>query len=634
MHLQGARQHAISMRGSAAAELAEMVSLHGCAPAPTAIDRSQSFPMTSLLFTPIIVLLAAVILVPLAQRLRLGSVLGYLIGGCIIGPWGLGLIREVDVIRHVAEIGVVLMLFLIGLELQPRKLMEMRTLVIGGGAGQLLVCGGALAALAYFLGVPPVGAIVAGIALALSSTAIVVQNMQERHLDHTPAGTAAFAILLFQDMAAIPLLVAIPLLGANQAGGAGFNWLVAVGAVVAVLVGGRYLIRPALRLIAKTGLREIFTAFALLLVLGIAELMNLANLSMGLGAFLAGVLLASSEYRKALETDLEPFKGLLLGLFFSSVGMSVNIGLLTAAPWYIAGLTIGFMLIKMVLTGLLARWLPVAPIQRWPLAGLLAQGSEFAFVVLASAQQSKLLSPDVADQMVLAVALSMAATPLLIMAGNRISQRLHGVAVRPHDEIKQDGARVIIAGFGRVGQIAGRMLAASGIEVTVLDNDPDLIEMLRRFGFRVFYGDATRLDLLHAAGARDATLLINAIDDMPSNLALTDLVRTHFPHLTMIGRARNVTHVAELRQRGVTLIERETFESSLSIGCHALQQMGIDATTAERAKALFREHNLATLENIIAHADDETARISIAQTARDELAASFEQDRIRLGQGG
>lgn len=583
--------------------------------------------MPSLLLTPIVFLATAVLLVPLAQRLRLGSVLGYLIGGCLIGPWGLGLIKQVDVLAQVAEIGVVLMLFLIGLELQPRKLIEMRTLVLGGGAGQLLLCGGALAALGYALGVPPAGAIVAGIALALSSTAIVVQNMQERHLDHTPAGSAAFAILLFQDMAAIPLLVAIPLLGGASSS---FNWLLALGAIAAVLVLGRYLLQPALRLVAKTGLREIFTASALLLVLGIAELMELAHLSMGLGAFLAGVLLAGSEYRKALETDLEPFKGLLLGLFFTSVGMTANLGMLRAAPLDIVLLTLGFMLVKMLLTALLARALPVAPIQRWPLAGLLAQGSEFAFVVLASAQQAALLPPAFADQMVLAVALSMAATPLLVHAGIWIGQRLHGVAAPPPDTIEPDGARVIIAGFGRVGQIAGRMLAASGVKVTVLDNDPDLIEMVRRFGLRVFYGDATRLDLLLAAGARDATLLINAIDDVAANLALTDLARSHFPHLKIIGRARNVNHVAELRKRGVELVERETFESSLLIGRHALEQLGIAPAIAERARVLFREHSVGTLENIIAHVDDEQARISIAQTAREELAASFEQDRIRL----
>ncbi|WP_338770477.1 glutathione-regulated potassium-efflux system protein KefC [Massilia sp. METH4] len=584
--------------------------------------------MHDLLLTPIVFLVTAVLLVPLAQRLGLGSVLGYLIGGAIIGPWGLGLIGEVELIAHVAEIGVVLMLFLIGLELQPSKLVAMRTLVLGGGALQMAACGVVLGAGAWFLGMPWIGALVAGIALALSSTAIAVQNMNERHLDNTPAGKAAFSILLFQDMAAIPLLVAIPLIGGS--GGGDFNWLYAIGAVAAVLLVGRYAMRPALRLIARTGLREIFTAFALLLVLGIAHLMELADLSMGLGAFLAGVLLAGSEYRKALETDLEPFKGLLLGLFFTSVGMSVNFGLLAGAPGQIAALTIGYVALKMVLLGLVALVLPVAPVQRWPFAGVLAQGSEFAFVVLAVAQDANVLTAQWRETLVLVVAVSMALTPLAMAAAERISRMLYEMPPKPADTIEPDGARVIIAGFGRVGQIAGRMLAASGIRMTVLDNDPDLIDMLRRYGLRVFYGDATRLDLLRAAEADKAVLLINAIDDMEANLRLAELAREHFPHLKIIGRARNVTHLFELRQRGVDMVERETFESALRIGERALRQLGVDEAAAERARATFRDHNLATLESMYPHFQDESQMISIEEEARQELAQSFEHDRIGL----
>ncbi|TWI60911.1 Kef-type potassium/proton antiporter (CPA2 family) [Pseudoduganella lurida] len=584
--------------------------------------------MTELLLTPIVFLLTAVLLVPLAQRLGLGSVLGYLIGGAIIGPWGLALIHRVELISHVAEIGVVLMLFLIGLELQPAKLMAMRKLVIGGGALQMATCGIVLAVVGRLLGLPWTGALVAGIALALSSTAIAVQNMNERHLENTPAGKAAFAILLFQDMAAIPLLVVVPLLGG--AGESEFNWFKAVGAVVCVLVVGRYAIRPLLRLVARTRLREIFTAFALLLVLGIAQLMELADLSMGLGAFLAGVLLASSEYRKALETDLEPFKGLLLGLFFTSVGMSVNFGLLGDAPVRIGALTIGYVLLKMVLLGLAARALPVPAVQRWPFAGLLAQGSEFAFVVLAVAQDVDVLSAPWHETLVLVVAISMALTPLCVAAGERLSRHLYKAAPPPADDIDPDGARVIIAGFGRVGQIAGRLLSASGIRMTVLDNDPDLIDMLRRFGMRVFYGDATRLDLLRAAEADKAVLLINAIDDMETSLRLADLVRENFPHLKVIGRARNLTHLFELRERGVDVIERETFESALLIGQHALEQLGVDKETAARARAGFREHNLATVDAMFPHYRDESRMISIADEARQELAQSFEHDRLQL----
>jgi glutathione-regulated potassium-efflux system ancillary protein KefC len=585
--------------------------------------------MPELLLTPIVFLLTAVLLVPLAQRLGLGSVLGYLAGGCLIGPWGLALIAKVGPVSHVAEIGVVLMLFLIGLELQPAKLLAMRRLVLGGGTLQMAGCGAVLAVCAWLLGMPWTAAAVAGITLALSSTAIAVQSMQERHLDHTAAGKAAFAILLFQDMAAIPLLVVVPLLGAG--GGPRFDWLLAGAAILAVVAIGRYAMRPALHLIARTRLREIFTAFALLLVLGIAQLMTLANLSMGLGAFLAGVLLASSEYRKALEADLEPFKGLLLGLFFTSVGMSMNLGLLATAPLKVGALTVGYLLLKMLMLALLARPMPIPAVQRLPFAAVLAQGSEFAFVAFAVAREARVIPAPWNETLVLVVALSMALTPLALAGGNALAKRLHAAPPAPADAIEPDGARVIIAGFGRVGQIAGRLLAASGIKVTVLDNDPDLIDMLRRFGFQVFYGDATRLDLLQAAQADQAVLLINAIDDMESSLKLADLARQHFPHLKIVGRARNVTHVYELRSRGVDLVERETFESALLIGQRALEQLGVDRETARRAKAKFREHNLATLDAIYPHYRDEKAMISMAQAARDELARSFEQDRLNLG---
>jgi glutathione-regulated potassium-efflux system ancillary protein KefC len=589
--------------------------------------------MHDLLLTPIVFLLTAVVLVPLAQRFGLGSVLGYLLGGCVIGPWGLALVRNVEVISHVAEIGVVLMLFLIGLELQPKKLLEMRTIVFGGGTLQIAVCGIALAACGYAAGLPWAAALVAGLTLALSSTAIAVQSMQEKHLSNTPAGKCAFAILLFQDMAAMPLLVLVPLLGTHSDSEGGFNWLLAACVLAAVYLIGRYAMHPALRLVARTRLREIFTAFALLLVLGIAQLMTLANLSMGLGAFLAGVLLARSEYRKALETDLEPFKGLLLGLFFTSVGMSMNLGLLASAPLQIAALTAGYMLLKMLLLGLLARVLPIAPVQRWPFAGLLAQGSEFAFVLFAVARDAQVIPAPWNDMLPLAVAISMALTPLAVAAGNRLSRAMYSQPERETDVIEPDGARVLIAGFGRVGQIVGRMLYASGIKVTILDNDPDLIDTVRRFGFRVFYGDATRLDLLNAAEAGKATLLINAIDDVESNLKLTDLVKSQFPNLKIIGRARDVPHVFELRSRGVEIIERETFESALLIAEKALAQVGMDRQMARLARDRFREHNLATLDAMFPHFRDEVKTISIAQTARDALANSFEQDGIRVGEG-
>jgi glutathione-regulated potassium-efflux system ancillary protein KefC len=524
------------------------------------------------------------------------------------------------------------LLFLIGLELEPSRLWALRRPIFGWGGAQVVGVAAGLFGAALLAGIDWKVALIAGLGLSLSSTAIALASLEERNLMPTPAGKAAFAILLFQDLAAIPLLVAIPLL-APGAEGEDFSWLRAALAIAAVLVIGRYAMPPILRYVANTRLREIFTAFALLLVLGIAHLMEYADLSMGLGAFLAGVLLASSEYRKALETDLEPFKGLLLGLFFTSVGMSANLGLLAAEPVRIVALAVGYVVLKMAVLALITRALGVPAAQRWPFAALLAQGSEFAFVVLGVAGNGGVLSEEWVQTLVLVVGLSMALTPLAMLAANRAAKALDARATKPHDRIEPEGARVIIAGFGRVGQIAGRLLSASGIKVTVLDNDPDLIDTLRRFGFRVFYGDATRLDLLRAAGADKAVLLINAIDDMESSLRLTDLAREHFPHLKIVGRARNVTHLFELRARGVDSIERETFDAALLIGRHALEHLGIDAETAERARAKFRDHNLATLETLQPYYRDEAARITIAQIAQQELARSFEEDRIRLQAG-
>jgi glutathione-regulated potassium-efflux system protein KefC len=579
----------------------------------------------------LIFLAAAVIFVPIAARLGLGAVLGYLIAGAVIGPWGLALVTDVSATQALAELGVVLMLFVIGLELDPRRLAGMRREVFGGGALQLAACGAVLGAALLALGLTWEAALVGGLALGLSSTAVSIQTMTERNELATPTGRSVFAILLFQDIAAIPLIALVPLLAhAVPQGSAPLATRIAIAAaaIAGVVILGRYVTRPALRLIAKINIRELFTAFALLLVIGIAELMTLAGMSMALGAFLAGVLLASSEFRHALETDIEPFKGLLLGLFFISVGMTIDFGLLASRPAMVALLVVGYLVVKLAVLWGVARALGVSARQRGLFAILLGQGGEFAFVVFGSARDASLIGRDWDALLTMMVALSMAATPLLLLAYDRFAARGAGREREP-DAIDAEES-VIICGFGRFGQIVGRLLLANGIRAVVLDHDPDQIELLRRFGYRIFYGDATRLDLLEAAGAGKARLLVNAIDGVEDSIALVDRVREHFPGLAIVSRARNVSHYLELRLRGVTVIERETFESALKVGRAALEALGVDRYRAREVADIFRRHNLATVESQMAVYKDETRFLAAARAGREELEESFARDRERF----
>ncbi len=571
---------------------------------------------------------AAVLCVPLAKGLGLGSVLGYLIAGCAIGPWGLGLVQQPESILHFAEFGVVLMLFLIGLELDVKRLLALRGPVFGGGGLQMAACGLGLAAALAALGLPWQGALAAGLALAMSSTAIAVQTMTERNLLTAPVGRSAFAVLLFQDIAAIPLIALVPLLGAAGPAGDG-GWLgaaSALGAVVGVVFIGRFLTRPLMRLIAKADVREIFTAFALLLVIGIAQLMAAAGLSMALGAFLAGVLLASSEYRHTLESDIAPFKGLLLGLFFIAVGMSIDFGLVLAQPGRLALLVGGLLLVKGLLLGAIARRVGVTAGERWLFAALLAQAGEFAFVVFGIARSARVLPGSWEALLTAAVALSMAASPLLVLAYERWRSRAAAPAPAA-DAIDDDGAPVIIAGYGRYGQIVGRVLAAAGVKATVLDHDPDQIDLVRRFGYKVFYGDATRLDLLEAAGAGKAKLLVVALDDVEDSLALVDLARSRFPHLALVVRARNVRHHMELAARGVATIERETFEAALRSGRAALQALGMEPFEARELADVFRRHNVASLAAMQPHFQDVGKMVALTKSGRAELEESLRRDR-------
>jgi glutathione-regulated potassium-efflux system ancillary protein KefC len=587
----------------------------------------------SMLTNVIVFLVAAVVCVPIASRLRLGSVLGYLAAGCVIGPSGLGVVEDAEATMHLAEIGVVLMLFVIGLELDPAHLWKMRRAVFGGGLLQLVVSAVPLGLGAFALGLPWQGALVAGLALGLSSTAVSMQTMSERNLLPTPTGRTVFAILLFQDIAAIPLLAIVPLLGDRSANPSEPGWLAALkvfSAILVVIVIGRFLTRPILRTLANTGIREVFSAFALLLVLGIAALMAGAGVSMALGAFLAGVLLAGSEYRHALETDIQPFRGLLMGLFFIAVGMSIDFGLVLRKPLLVLAIVLGFQVLKLTALRLIAGPLDVTRRQRLLFSALLAQGGEFAFVVFGVAHTAKVLPGEWDALLTLAVALSMAMTPLLLIVRDWMFLRFNKTTEREADTIEDTEAPVIIAGFGRFGQIVGRLLFASGIKATVLDHDPDQIELLKRFDFRIYYGDATRLDLLHAAGAERAKVLVLAIDDPDDSLQLAEAVIEHFPHLTIVARARNIGHWQKLRTLGVRIVERETFESAVVVGRRALEVLGVRPYEARERADTFRRHNLKTLEEILPVWANEAERVNAAKASREQLERQMERDRADL----
>ncbi len=588
-----------------------------------------------------IYLSAAVIAVPLAKKLGLGAIIGYLAAGIAIGPWGLKLVTEVQEILDFAEFGVVLMLFLIGLELEPHRLWSLRRPIFGWGSVQLLGCTALLTGVGVAFGVEWPTALVAALGLALSSTAIALQSIGERNLMRTSSGQAGFSILLFQDVAAIPILALVPLLaaigGENAAVAHPHRLLEAlriVGAIAGIILGGRLLLRPLLRWIANSGTSEIFTAAALLLVVGIAALMQRVGLSMALGAFLAGVLLADSEYRRALETDLEPFKALLLGLFFMAVGMSINFGVLRKFPAHMLLIVVGFLGLKLAAIYALACAMKLPYQERPVFALLLAQGGEFAFVVFQAAAGTDVFTDEMASLLIGAVALSMLVTPLLLLAVDKLLLPRYAQAKPPPlSEISEpQEAPVIIAGFGRYGQIVGRMLLAQGISATVLDHDAEKIETVRRFGYRVFYGDATRLDLLRTAGAAQAKILVLAVDDLEQSLKIADMVRQHFPQLKIVARARDVTHWGALRDRGVLRVERELFESSLRNARNVLELLGQTPDSALQAAERFRQHNLALFEQMYPHRNDREKFIAVAKQGRLQLEAQMAQEREQMAQ--
>jgi glutathione-regulated potassium-efflux system ancillary protein KefC len=571
---------------------------------------------------------AAVIAVLIAQRLGLGSVAGYLLAGVAIGPWGLKVVGDVQDIRAFAELGVVFLLFVIGLELEPRRLWKMRSRLAALGASQVAGSIAAIAALGWALGVDARVALIVGMALSLSSTAIALQPLSERGGLATQGGQSTFAVLLFQDLAVIPMLAVLPLLAAG--GSASFDWhdyVYPAVAIAATLVFGHYLVRPVFRHIARTRLREIFTAFALLLVLGIALAYEATGLSMALGAFLAGMLLAESEYRHEIEAAVEPFKGLLLGLFFISVGMGADFAVLLAEPLVVLALVAALFVLKGAVLWSIGRLAHLGPGELPLFVLLLAPGSEFAFVLLGHGATGALMPESIAQAVTLAVAISMLISPFLLLLHDRIlaARLVGGTAVQAADQ-PQHGT-VIIAGLGRVGQVVARLLSGSGYQPVVLDDDPDHVEECRKFGFSVFYGDATRLDLLHAAGADAAELLIVALDDTDATTQLAQTAKKHFPGLRVISRAHDMRHMFQLRDLGVDVIERETWLSALKLGEAALAAVSGDAERAARATQAFREHDQEVVAKLYGvHRGAPDSHITVSNELREELARTLQED--------
>lgn len=584
----------------------------------------------SFILQTVIFLGGAVLLVPLFHRWKLGSVLAYLTVGIIIGPSVLGLVGDVESILHFAELGVVLLLFIIGLELKPSRLWVLRRSVFGLGAAQVLITGFVLSAAAMALGLGLVVALVVGFGLALSSTAFVLQTLAEKGELTSLHGRSAFAVLLFQDLAVIPMLAVLPALSPDS-GGAPIDVTVAtakaLAALVSIVLVGRYLLRPVFRLVASTANREIFIALTLFIVLGVALLMQSIGLSMALGAFIAGVLLADSEYRHELEANIEPFKGLLLGLFFIAVGMGADLSLIVDSPVTVLLLVAGLVAIKFVVVAVLGRVVGRSTSVSVSMGLSLAQGGEFAFVLFAAAGLSGLLDRDLSALLIVVVTVSLALAPLLFFCDERfIRPRLKPVQEPDYDNIEDAGAEVIIAGFGRFGQIVGRTLLAQKIPFTALDRSQDVVHVVRRFGQKVYFGDVARLDLLRAAGAEHAKLLVVTVSDVETSLRVVEQAKRYFPHLKLYVRARNRQHAYQLLDIGVTLFVRDTILSSLWLTKGVLRALGTERNKAARIVDLFFAHDRRAMFEQHAVYHDESKLIQSAAESARELAELLATD--------
>jgi len=570
---------------------------------------------------------AAVIFVPLFLRLGLGTVLGYLTAGSLIGPQVLGWVSDTENVRYYSEFGVVFLLFLIGLELQPKRLWSLRRTLLGFGGLQIGICTLAFFLLCKLWGLTSSASFVIGFSLALSSTAFVLQTLSERKVLNTQYGRSAFAVLLMQDVAAIPALAIIPTLGVMTAAVPKANWLEAGLVVVALVLVNRFIMRPLLRIVASVKSRELFTGVTLLIVMGVAFLMLEVGLSMALGTFIAGVLLSESEYRHELEADLEPFKGLLMGLFFISVGMAVNWKLFIDDPLKIFGLVIAYVTVKGVLLYAVGRLMRVNAEASRKFAVYLVQGGEFAFVIFGVGEGARVLSHEASDILTLIVTLSMILSPFLILIYDKIDewQSLRG-PLPEYDKMTDDQSQVIIAGFGRFGQIFGRILRTQEIPFTAIDHDSTQIELLRRFSHKVYFGDATRADLLASAGAKNAKYFVIAVDDMETALTMARVVREKFPHLKIFARARNRQHVFDLRDLGAHFIQRETFESSLSLTKSLLLELGLPRERASFLVDRFRTHDVLMLEEQYKVRHDEKGFLDFSRQGAEQLARVLRED--------
>ena len=576
----------------------------------------------------LVYLAAGVLMVPLFKRAGLGSVLGYLVAGALIGPWGLALVTDAEAILHVAELGVVLLLFLVGLELNPKRVWQMRRPIFGMGTTQVLATIVVFTVGGWMLGLAPTVALVAGMGIAMSSTAIGLATLQEKNLLPTPGGQASFSVLLFQDLAVIPLMLVLSMLTPGKGQGVDFATVgKGLAAIVLVIVAGRTLLRPVLRYVANTRQREVFVGFALLLVMGIAALMDAVGLSMALGAFLGGVLLSDSEYRHELELDIDPFKGLLLGLFFIAVGMSVDLGLIRHSPFLIFGLAFGIVFLKAVLLFPIAQTFGYCNRADATLFALaLSQVGEFAFVLFTAARG--ILPPETFNLLNAVVAVSMLSTPLLMMLYERLlAPRFAKGEEREADRIDEVNP-VIIAGYGRFGQVVARVLGGMKIGSTVMDHDPNQVELVRRFGSRAYYGDATRLDLLESAGARKAKLLVVAVDNAEAAMQIVKTARRHFPKLKLLVRARSRSDAFEYHDLHVPFV-RETFGSALDASELALRALDFGPVAARRVVQRFRRHDEELLTEQAAHRADTKKLISVSQQGRSDLERLLSEEALR-----